>query len=185
MAPRRARAASARLTWSVSPAFLTRVGLRQAQPDATGTGRKTNHGVTLSLSMRDAAHCCWRGAGGPYSLLVDVVDPRLPRLAHLVDLVAPAPLREVLHAWRASADGVRVCAFDTTRQRTSRLFMFASSPLCSTATSLVASGEHWPTALERSGALSLRALRRCRIDFHELLGRRGVWVTGCSAEAAD
>ena len=44
-------------------------------------------------------------------------------------------------------------------------------------TSLVASGEHWPTALQRSDAKSLRASRRCRIYFCAMVGRRCLRAT--------
>jgi hypothetical protein len=68
----------------------------------------------------------------------------------------------------------------------SRLFMFSGLLLrfaqprdgdSRSITSLVALGEHWPTALQRSDGRSLMALARCRIDFHAMLGRRGVWAT--------
>jgi hypothetical protein len=44
-------------------------------------------------------------------------------------------------------------------------------------TSLFALVEHWPTALQRSDAMSVRARRRCRISFHAIVRRRDFSAT--------
>jgi hypothetical protein len=85
------------------------------------------------------------------------------RLRDANDAANPRPVI-VLHRRRrrrfftlggGSADRVRIGVFSAKSCPSSRLFMFggllrsSSSASCS-ITSLVASGEHWPTALQRS-----------------------------------
>ena len=88
-----------------------------------------------------------------------------------------------------SAGRVRVGVFCAKSCASSRLFMFGGLLLrfaqprrgaSRSITSLVASGEHWPTALQRSDGKSLRAAGRCRIDLCAMLGRRDVRATHAS-----
>jgi hypothetical protein len=85
-----------------------------------------------------------------------------------------------------SADGVRVRGPTRIPCASPRLFMFGGLllRLLNRASEVHARShrsshrfEHWPTALQRSDGRSLRARRRCRIDFRAMLRRRDFFAT--------